>query len=219
MKGVKKVRKLATLFLLIVSFGLLLAGAVSAEDASVDVTVIDQNGDPVIVANPGDEVGVVVEASANDETVSLPAVFMEVDPLTGLQFELDEAMMWDGTQWILNDPNDPTKYFFYASQAHPGDWEWNIRLITGDMQPGDELELLVPAIVSETGDISVDANLWGGPYLFASDSYTFLSVEPSDNTASANAATVPMQSTGAPVAVAMLGILSIIGGTIYSRLI
>ena len=104
-------RKIATILILIVSLGFVFAGAVSAQEpATVDVAVINEDLSPVDVTCPGDEVAVQVNASANDQTVIDPGVVIKVDPETGLQFEPEEAMMWDGTQWIQNDVNDP---FFY----------------------------------------------------------------------------------------------------------
>ena len=50
-------RKVATIFLLIMSLGFVFAGAVSAQGpATVDVAVINESGDNVTVSSPGDEV-------------------------------------------------------------------------------------------------------------------------------------------------------------------
>jgi hypothetical protein len=219
-KGVKYVRKIATLFLLVVSAGLLFAGAISAQDpASVDVTVIDENGDLVTVASPGDEVAADVIASAGDEGVETPWVEIFVDPDTGMQFEPEDAMMWDGTQWIQNDmtnyPNNAFFFWFENGQV----WVWDIAYKYGDLAPGDITELIAPAIVSDTGDITANADLWGldeqTDVWYGNDSYTFLSVA---NEPVTNAGTVPMQNTGAPLAALALGFLGIIGGAVYGKL-
>jgi len=80
----------------------------------------------------------------------------------------------------------------------------------------------VPAMVTDVGPITVDAGLWTleGPFpeglvLLDTDSYTFLSV-PCPPPVSG--ATVPMQATGSPLAVAALGLLSIIGGAVYGKI-
>jgi len=140
-------------------------------------------------------------------------------------------MMWNKTQYIQNDMTDyPNNAFFFWYDPDQT-WIWDIAYIWGDMQPGDVTQLFAPAIVSDTGDITVNANLHGltngdTPVLFDSDNNTFLSVipQPGNETIPANShkipvngQTVPMQKTGAPLALATLGLLGIIGGTLYSR--
>jgi hypothetical protein len=219
---VKKVRKPATLFLIIVSIGMLFAGAVSAEDASVDVIVTDQVGTSITVASPGDEVGVIVGVDSNDETLTSPWVEITLDPETGLQLKPEDATMWDGTQLIQNDmTNYPNNAFFFWDDIGQV-WVWDIayKYGNGNMPPDKSSGLIVKAVVGATGDINVNADLFEfdqEPVFVDSDNYTVLSVG-TDSGSTANAATVPMQNTGAPIAAAMLGILSIIGGTIYSRL-
>ncbi|MCE5213484.1 MAG: hypothetical protein LLF83_02040 [Methanobacterium sp.] len=214
-------RKLATLFLLIVSLGLVFAGAVSAEDATTDVTVVDENGDPVIISTPGDEVAAVVEVNSNDETLNIPWVEIIVDPDTGIEFNPEDAVMWDGTQFIDNDmTNYPMNAFFFYDTIGQV-WVWDIAYAMGGNLPADTtVALIAPGIVGATGDIDVNADLWQievrEPVLVDSDSYTFLSVPP--RPIPVNGATVPMQTTGAPLAVAALGLLSIIGGAVYGKL-
>lgn len=66
-------RKPTTLFLLIVSVGMLFAGAASAQEPhTVDVSVINETGDNVTVAHPDDEVAADVVTSANDSIVPVP---------------------------------------------------------------------------------------------------------------------------------------------------
>ncbi len=231
-------RKIATMFLLIVSVGLLLGGAVSAVDPTVDVAVVDpQTGDNVTVTNPGDEVAADVLVQANDEPVSVPSVEVTVDPKTGLQFEPEKAMMMlnnDPNQIITNNmQNYPDEAFFFfnpTTQTWIWDVSFGINIITNggqsDLQPGDVVELFAPAIVTDTGPIKVTANLFGQnddeiTVPVANDSYTFLSVPapaPVPEPEPVSAETVPMQETGTPLALAALGLLSIIGGGLYSRL-
>lgn len=76
-------------------------------------------------------------------------------------------------------PNNAFFFWYDPDQT----WIWDIAYIWGDMQPGDVTQLFAPAIVSDTGDITVNANLHGltngdTPVLFDSDNYTFLSVIP-----------------------------------------
>ena len=214
-----------------VTFGMLFAGAVSAQGpATVDVAVINESGDNVTVAHPGDEVAADVVASANDEAVPVPFVQITVDPKTGLQFEPGKAMMrLNGGPVITNDmtnyPNNAFFFFDAVSQSWIWDVSYGMNLISPgkiNMAPEDVVELIAPGIVGATGDITVDAELFGvpedDPVSIAEDNYTFLSVAPEPKPSSANAATVPMQDTGAPLALAALGLLGIIGGAVYSKL-
>jgi hypothetical protein len=206
-------RKPAALFLLIVSLGLIFGGAVSAVDPTVEVTVADEEG-PVEVANPGDEVAVYVEASANDELIPEPMALITIDPESGLALDVINAEMWDGTDWISND--DPISGGFLTWSDQDGAWFWDIRGVLGPMQPGDEAYLIIPAKVADTGEITTDVIFEDASpratFSPAEDSYTFLSVEP------VNGETVPMQETGTPVALAALGLLGILGGAVYGRL-
>lgn len=127
-------------------------------------------------------------------------------------------MMWDGTQWITNDmSNYPSNAFFFwwtTGQA----WVWDISWVMGTLQPGETPELIAPGIVNKTGPITVYADLYGGypvetePFFYDSDNYTFYGVP-----ATSRNGTVPMQETGSPVGMALLGILSILGGAAYSK--
>jgi hypothetical protein len=205
------------MFVILVSFGLLFAGAVSAQEpATVEVVVTDETGEPVDVTCVGDEV--VLEANATSETILPdPAVIITVDPETGLEFDADNVvMLFNGIPYV-NDPNDP---FFYPSEMFPGSWVWWVGWVD-DMDPNDFAQLFVPALVTDIGEITVTGDLYiwpeqmEDPILLDSDSYTFLSV-PCPTPVSG--ATVPMQATGSPLALAALGLLSIIGGAVYGKL-
>lgn len=207
-------RNLATVSLLILSFCLIFAGAVAAAP-DVNVSVNDKNGNPVTVTNPGDEVNVTANATT-DVDLNDPAVLITVDPNSGLTFKEDKAVMnFDGDQY-LNDPEDP---FFYWSDEYQA-WVWWIGWVYGDQLAGELVQLSVPAVVSDVGEITVNADYmkWDEqldlPVLVATDSFTFLSVaEPVTS-----AQTVPMQDTGTPISAAALGLLSIVGGMVYGKL-
>jgi hypothetical protein len=219
-KEVKRMRKLATMFIILVSFGLLFAGAVSAQEpATVDVAVTDENGVPVDVTCVGDEV--VLEANASSETtLPDPAVIITVDPETGLAFDDANAVMIFNGITYANDPNDP---FFYPSEMFPGSWTWWIGWVD-DMDPNDFAQLYVPALVTDIGEITVTGDLYiwpeqvEDPIFVTSDDYTFLSVPCHCHGPCASGATVPMQNTGTPLAALALGMLSIIGGAVYGKL-
>lgn len=217
-------RKIITMFVLVIAFSMVFAGAVSAQD--VETVVLDENGDPVDVANPGDEVIVAVATeNTGDENISDPTVEVSVDPDSGLVLDPSGAVMtWtytDGdTDTYTNDPNDP---FFYWNDVS-GTWEWWVGWAVSDnlMYPNESATLVVPAIVTDLGEITVNADFLGYDVqtedyvLLDSDSYTFLSVLPSPEPV--NAETVPMQDTGAPLAALTLGMLSIVGGAVYGKL-
>jgi len=208
-------QKQAAFFVILLTFGLLFAGAVSAQEpATVDVAVTNEAGTPVNVTCPGQNVTVAVNASANDEYVFDPGVVISVDPDTGLKFSADDAVMIFNGVAYLNDPEDP---FFYLDDEFG--WVWWIGWLD-DMVPGDEAQLYLPAKVTDIGKITVTADFYTWPeeveypILLDSDSYTFLSVPCHP----CHGATVPMQATGTPIALAALGLLGIIGGTLYGRL-
>jgi hypothetical protein len=208
-------RKIATFFLLLITFATVFTATASAQE--VETTVINEDGTLVDVTTPGDEVAIDVIASAEDSTIEEPAVILNIDPETGLELEPEDAMMWDGIQYIQNDINDPFLYW-----DDEWGWVWYIGYVFFDMTPGDETELIVPAIVTDVGPITVNADFYAWPItanipiLLDSDSYTFLSVSPGPQPV--NGATVPMQATGTPLAVVALGLLTVIGGTVYSKL-
>ncbi len=214
-------RKIATLFVLMITFSMVFAGAVSA--AEVDTVVLDENDDPVVVACPGDEVIVdtYVEINETDDPLIVPDVIIDVDPANGLLIDPDNAMMTtDGINWIFND--DPLEGGFFTWDAVAGVGVWTLGII---MTPDSAAELIIPAVVSATGPITVEAIFEGNvydpetqefiPVIVGVDTYTFLSVPCGP---CPHGQTVPMQATGSPLAVAALGLLSIIGGAVYGKL-
>ncbi len=207
-------RKILTMFLMLVSVGLIFAGAVSAA-AYVEVEVIDENKVPVDNATPGQEVNVWSYVDASDNGLNMPYVEITVDPENGLDFDPDKAQMTtDGINWIANDPINPFFFWYAPDQV----WVWDIHRITGNMDPNEAAELIVPATVKTTGYITVNANLWQHMEVrddlwVDNDSYTFLSLAPEPSVRA-----VPMQDTGAPLALAVLGLLGVAGGVVYSRI-
>ncbi len=209
-------RKPAAIFLMAILLSLSLAGAVSAQEVTVEV--FDENGDLVDQAPIGSEVEVVVTAE-NEEDIILedPAVLVYVDPEMALLFNPDEAVADFNGDIFLNDPEDP---FFYWDDFEES-WVFWIGWYDYYMYPGEYAMLWVPAIVTQTGEITVYADFYEWPeelefpILLDSDSYTFYGIE---SPIEPSAATVPMQKTGTPLAVAALGILSLIGGVAYSKL-
>jgi hypothetical protein len=209
-------KKSITLFLLIISLGLVFAGSAAA---APEVTVeVDQNGTPVNVTSPGEEVNLTANATT-DEYLYNPAVLITLDPESGLTFNEDEAIMIYDGELFTNDPNDQ---FFYWDDYYQA-WIWWVGWVYGDQYPGEDAQLFVPATVSALGKITVNADYMrvdeelNEPIVVATDSYTFLSVEPTPVNP-VNGETIPMQNTGVPVALAALSLLSIIGGTLYGKL-
>lgn len=218
-------RKAITLLLVLIAMGLSFAGvAFAQEEPTVNVTVNDTSGNPVVIANPGQEVNADVLVNANDEGLFDSFVQVIVDPDTGLQFDPDDAMMTttDLGVWISNDDPILGGFFFFNSATQM--WIWDIGSVDQFIDPGDSAELVAPAVVSDTGDITVITNLFNDEGIVApdielesTDSFTFLSVEPTP-TPVTNAATVPMQATGLPIALAVLAFLAILGGSAYGKL-
>ncbi|GAB6056555.1 hypothetical protein JCM15415_18710 [Methanobacterium movens] len=218
-------RKIATIFMLMVTLSVVFAGAVSAQD--VNVVVIDENDELVEEACVGDEVTVAVLAeNTGNETIDNALVTLQEDPENSLRWwsedyidVLDAVAFFNGVRYE-NTAANPFYFYDLDLDAYVFWIGWN-----GPMFPGDVAELYVPAWVMSTGEITVNAILWDwegypfepnpeGPIFLDEDSYTFMGVAcpvPID------AATVPMQKTGTPLALALVGLLGIIGGTIYGK--
>ncbi len=217
LKEVKRMRKIATLFVLIITILMVFTGAVSAAPEVVTV-VLDENGDNATVTCPGDEVTVGVGVSANNTTLIDPFVAIEVDPSTGLAVDADNARMTtDGINWILNSDPVLGGFLVWNPLTNSGIWDLGT-LMSDDMQAA----LIIPAMVTDIGEITVNADLISYEPQFrqyvvvGEDSYTFLSVP--CRPPCPHGQTVPMQATGSPLAVAALGLLSIIGGAVYGKL-
>lgn len=211
-------RKLMALFLLIVTVGMIFGGTASAA-LSVDVAVVHENGTLVNITKPGTDVYIDVVAATNNETLNEPQALIITKPDDGLKYNTKDAMMtWDGINWISN--SDPISGGFLAWSGQNEAWTWAIAQVVGPMYPGDIVELIIPAVVTDTGKITTDVIFEGGiisdPDVPAvEDSYTFLSV---GKPKPCNGQTVPMRSTGAPLALAALALLGIVGGSVYGKL-
>ena len=216
------------------------------EDPSVDVTVVDENDDPVDEACTDEEIFTEVCASAGFDYVKHPKVLLTVEPEGILEFVPEETQMWDGSNWKTNDPNSSP--FFYKEN---GKWIWDIRC---EMCPHDVFMLLAPTKMNDCGDINVTADFYGFASktdnmgilsssqevnsLLDSDSFTFKAVycddgddgnaagEPETNenentagqtTVSAANETVPMQTTGAPLFLTILALFAILGGIFFGK--
>lgn len=200
-------KPITILLLFILSLGLSLAGAVSAQDPDVEVAIVEEpreeGGTPVDVVCDGDQITLEVNASANDAYIENPQIWIYINPVGSLEFDSGEYFIW-----------------FNEMQA----WIWWIGGM-GDMNPGDDAILRVIGNVSGTGPITVTAEFYSYPELaidrifLDSDSYRFLSVPcrpPCPHPPCSG--TIPMQATGTPLALAALALLGIIGGAVYGRI-
>lgn len=226
-------RKTATILLLILAFGMTLTGAVTAQD--VEVEVVDNNGEPVDVTSPGDEVTIEVDASAEDLYIPDPFVEINVDPESGLSINPATVTMIyiydDGSSdTYINDPLDP---FFYPSSINES-WIWWIGWALDDntMWPDEQAQLIIPALVTDTGKIAVNSAFYqwpieySDPILMDFDRYTFESVGPGPGPCpppepckpAASAKTVPMKDTGTCIGIFALSICTIISGLFIGKL-
>ncbi|MCE5214935.1 MAG: hypothetical protein LLF83_09490 [Methanobacterium sp.] len=209
-------RKLATYFLLMITFSLLFTGIVSAVDPSVQIGIL---GD----VTPGNTVGVDVAAEANDEQVVNPMVTIKINPETSLDLDEQNALMSiNSVNWVVN--SDPVSGGFLTWDAVNEVWLWHIGQF-GNLDPGDYAEIVIPALVKQAGPITVSADLLG----FNSQSRQYELFDSATNTYNSGnsrqgrhppcaGTNVPMQDTGAPLVMAALAILSIIGGAVYGKL-
>jgi len=144
-----------------VSFGMVLAGAVFATDqtdginhknaTNLNVTVLDENGNPAVDVCRGDNVTTQITANSS-KVIKDPFTKITVDPEHGIKFLPDEAQMWDGNSWIQNDPCDP---FLYKDD---GSWIWDMGKV---LCPGTNLILKIPGVVCNIGETTVTADLYG----------------------------------------------------------
>jgi hypothetical protein len=128
----------------------------------------------------------------------------------------------DGSYEIFtNDPLDP--FFFWSDTDQTWKWWVGWAVPDHDMWPEEGAELTVNGRVACTGPITVatDIKVWDtyeDQYVtLDSDIYSFRSLPHPCPHPPCAGATVPMQSTGTPLVVAALGLLSIICGVIYSK--
>ena len=210
-------RKIAPLLALIVLVSMIGAGAVTAQeddvdqtgesDLAVDVTLTDSEGNPIDNATVGDEVVGVVEA-AN----------LGPDDATGVGVELWEegfgnpavenivnwwSVSWDGINWIDYDPS-----------FDPVDGIWYI----GNMPAGDIYTLLISFTAKTAGPGILGAGIGGDQYdpdpTNNEDEYVIDIIGP----VTPSAEKVPMQPTGAPLALATLSVLMTLGGLIIPKI-
>ena len=218
------IKKLATIFLLIASIALLFGGSASAA-LSVNVTAVHSDGTPIKVTQPGTHGFIKVLAKTNNETLKNPQTLISTKPINGLIYNIKDATMSvNGKKAISNSDPKLGNFLIWSDQDET--WFWDISKITGSsIGPNNSLKLLIPVKVNSTGKITTDAIFEGSIMdednpVPAEQSYTFLSTTKNpDHTVNAATTdnTIPMQKTGVPIALAALGLLSIVGGTIYSR--
>lgn len=261
-------KKQAIIALIIVSLGLIFAGSVSAEDPSVEVTVLDDQGESVETAQNGDSVTLQTTVTTGTDGITSPVLYLwnYPDELT-----IDPDNVWaspdNGESWYMN--SDSTNGgFFYWDETYES-YAWNMSWLSSDGNlAGDQtLILSVPVTVAniEDQDMYTVADLYSGEEYLNEVYYLFSAVtsdgtdtedetsdtedttddsndtedstdditdttdestateddttsDTSDNITIANAETTSMQDTGVPIALAVMGILSIVGGTVYGRL-
>jgi hypothetical protein len=210
--------KPATIFLLVVSLALLFGGTASAA-LTVNVNVV-HDGVPIKVTHPGAHDALSVVASTNNETVVGPQALITTKPGNGFVYDVSKATMSvNGGKAISN--SDPLHGNFFMWSDQDESWFWAIS--EGSVGPNNIFKLFVPVEVNKNGKITTDA-IFEGDILHddtnpapAEDSYTVLSTNSNNNGANTDDGTVPMQETGVPIVLAALGLISIVGGTIYSR--
>ncbi len=215
-------RKAISILMVMAILSVVFAGAVGAQN--VEVVVIDEYGELVETACVGEEVEVSVVAENDGETaIGNALVTLTEDPEGALDYSPEDAIAFFNEEGFDNDVNN--QFFFFDLDL--GAWVfwigWN-----GPMNTGDIVALFAPAIVTTTGDITVDAVLWdwagypedpddAGPMLLDADSYTFTGIICPIDIDDVEAITVPMEVTGTPLAGLILGLLTILGGAIYGK--
>ncbi len=215
-------RKAISILMAMAILSVVFAGAVAAQN--VNVVVLDEYDELVETACVGEKVGVLVETENDGEDrIGNALVTLSDDPEGALEYSPEDAIALFNEEVFENDVDDPF-FFFDLDLAAWVFWiGWN-----GPMNPGDFAGIYAPAIVTTTGDITVDAILWDwagypdnpdpeGPIFLDADSYTFTGIICPIDIVDIEAVTVPMEVTGTPLAGLILGILTILGGAIYGK--
>lgn len=221
--------KPTTTFLLVISIGLFFAGAVSAAQ-TVDVGVVDGTGNQVTETSPGDQVVVGILVSANDATLNND--WVEIPQSSGLKFQPENTLMRVGYTYVLNDLSNP--FFYYDNTMKI--WVWDFSKKIPVMQSGASTDLVAPATVTSS-KVNVKVELYKDIANVAdTDSYLIPQLTTAapntdddkqedndalqeDNDVSlTNTQSVPMQTTGTPIALAVLGLLAMVGGSVYGRI-
>ncbi|BDH79928.1 hypothetical protein MTTB_13070 [Methanothermobacter tenebrarum] len=204
-------KKIAPILALVMLVSIIGAGAVAAQeddlpdgeaDLAVDVTLTDSEGNPLDEATVGDEVVGVVEAANNgpdDATGVVVYLWQQGFGNPDVENIVNWwSVSWDGVNWVDFDPS-----------FDPEDGIWDI----GDMPAGDVYTLLIGFTAKEAGPGILGAGIEGDQYdpdySNNEDEYVIDILEP---VIPVSAGKVPMQPTGAPLALAILSVLMTIAG-------
>lgn len=228
------------------STAMALEGTVEVEvdqpDTSTEVTEAEQGENVDInVAVTGDEE--VFEPDVNINVNPGTSLALDIEN----SFQSLDGIHWQkyGDNNHLFSEHTSAHHGNFLDENSPGSYHWDLNsLAYYRSEAGDRLFtgtawLKIPAKVLRTGLITINANLVDDErmnsleqegLLIDEDTTTLTGIaaggstdstttpETTTNTAAATTNTVPMQKTGTPIIPAIIGLLSIIGGSMYARL-
>lgn len=118
-------QKIAIILVLMITFSLLFAGVVSAKGPSTQVGVVDENGNPIGTAYPGEQVAVIIQVEANDAHLLDPYMTLNIKPENALVLDYKNALMRNGAIWAVN--SDPVNGNFLVWNSADKVWVWNMQ--------------------------------------------------------------------------------------------
>lgn len=204
-------RRFALILALVMLVSMMGVGVVTAQeddqvegeaDLAVNVTLTDSDGNPLDEATVGDEVVGVVEADNNgpdDATGVVVSLWQQGFGDPSVENIVNWwSVSWDGVNWVDFDPSfDPEYGIWYID----------------NMPAGAVYTLLIGFTAKEAGQGVLGAWIEGDQhdpdYSNNEDEYFIDIVEP---VTPVSAGEVPMQPTGAPLALAVLSVLMTIAG-------
>lgn len=220
------------IFLLLLSSSTIYAQSWT-EDPQVEVIVTDSHGKPVSIARTGQQVQIKVEAWTGDHYHLNPEVDISTDTM-GMLINPDTARM------TYDDPKDPLAIWYFNKDYQflkydpEGYWVWDLDKIDNEGLTANTLAtLMVNALLINHNDEKINIKtdfvdvIWLGlgdvshiDILVDTDTYSFdaqIREEPNRNhpityTPRTKYHTIPMQPTGIPLLIGLLGIISITVG-------
>jgi hypothetical protein len=168
--------------------GLVVAGsATAAGTVHVNASKSDLSK-PIKVASIGDPINVNIKVQSDNAGLTQPYVEIK-EPKNGLTINpngiIGAEMSTDGVNWIKNTPSENlSKDYFFTYDVFDECYLWDLHWVTGDLAPYANVQLRIPAVINNTGQITLNSNLYEHQkkedVWISGDSYSFQSKYPTN---------------------------------------